>query len=153
MKLTNLIAIASVCVCPFLANAEERGTKEEAQSMVERGLAHIKKVGEPQAFKDFSDSNNKEWHIKDVYLFCYDFKAINTCHGANAKLIGKDLSELKTADGQFLIKNLVKIADEKESGWISYEWSHPQTKKIEPKQAYVKRISGSSGLIGAGVYR
>ncbi len=52
-----------------------------------------------------------------------------------------------------LAENLVKIASEKESGWISYEWSHPQTKKIEPKQAYVKRIPGINGLIGAGVYR
>lgn len=133
--------------------ADDRGVKEDASAMVEKGLAHIKKVGAEQAYKDFSDKANADWHQKDVYLFCYDFKAVNTCHGANAALVGKDLSEMKTADGQFLIKNMVALTREKGSGWISYEWSHPQTKKVEPKQAFVKRVPGTDAFIGAGIYR
>jgi signal transduction histidine kinase len=76
----------------------------------------------------------------------------NVCHGANAALIGKNLIDLKTADGQFLVKNLVDIAKTKGSGWIDYKWPHPQTKKTESKRAYVVKIPGYDGLIGAGCY-
>lgn len=147
-----LAALAMMLSTTFV-RADERGTKEEATAMVERGLAHIKRVGAEQAFKDFSDKGNADWHVKDVYLFCYDLKAVNTCHGANSALIGKDLSDMKTADGQLLIKNMIAMTREKGNGWITYEWSHPQTKKVEPKQAFVKRIPDTEGFIGAGVYR
>ena len=144
---------AVVCVCPGLALADERGSKEEASAMVDRAIEHVRKVGPEKAFADFSDKENKEWHVKDVYLFCYNAKNVNTCHGANEKLIGKDLSEMKTPDGQLLIKTMNELVAKKGSGWIEYDWPHPQTKKTEHKQAVVKKLPSGEGFLGAGIYR
>ena len=147
-----LIAIAMMTlVCSAATTAEERGTPADAKKMVDEAVTHIKEVGTAKAFEDFSTPGGK-WHNKDIYLFCYKTDGTNVCHGANKALIGKNLIDLKTADGQFLIKNLVTIAQTKGSGWIDYQWPHPETKKTEAKKAYVVKIPGYDGLVGAGSY-
>jgi cytochrome c len=151
--LLGLLLVISIAI-PLLGGtvfAEERGTAAEAKKMVEDAIAHIKQVGHEKAFQEFSAPGGK-WHNKDVYLFCYQMDGTNVCHGANQALIGKNLIELKTADGQLLIKNLITIAQTKGSGWIDYQWPHPQTKKTEPKRAFVMKIPGYDGLVGAGIY-
>ena len=85
--------------------AQERGTREEAKAMVDAGIEHVKKVGPDQAFKDFSDKSNKDWQKKDLYIFAYTMEGVNVAHGANAKLIGKNLIELKDPNGKPLIQS------------------------------------------------
>lgn len=130
---------------------ELRGSNTDAKQMVEQAIQHIQDVGPAKAFEDFSTPGGK-WHNKDIYLFCYKMDGTNVCHGANKALIGKNLIDLKTADGQFLIKNLADIAKTKGSGWIDYQWPQPQTKKTEAKRAYVMKIPHYDGLVGAGCY-
>jgi len=152
-KLLTLAFVMAVLVvsCNSLFAAEQRGTQADAKKMVNEALAHIKDVGPAKAFEDFSTPGGK-WHNKDIYLFCYKTDGTNVCHGANRALIGKNLIELKTADGQLLIKNLITIAQTKGTGWIDYMWPDPLTKKTEAKRAYVSKIPGYDGLVGAGVY-
>lgn len=134
-----------------LAQADN-ASQEEAKKMVEAAVAHVKAVGPDKAFADFSTPGGK-WHDRDLYLFCYRLDGTNTCHGANKALIGKNLIDLKTADGQQLIRNMVDISKSKGSGWIEYKWPHPQSKQIEEKKAFVLVIPGYDGFIGAGIYR
>lgn len=145
------ILIAFMFITSTALAQEQRGTNADAKQMVEQAIQHIKDVGTAKAFEDFNTPGGK-WHYKDIYLFCYKTDGTNVCHGANKALIGKNLIDLKTADGQFLIKNLVDIAKTKGSGWIDYQWPHPITKKTEAKRAYVARIPGYDGLVGAGCY-
>jgi cytochrome c len=147
----SAILIALMFVAATALAQEQRGSNADAKLMVEQAIAHIKDVGAAKAFEDFSTPGGK-WHNKDIYLFCYKMDGTNVCHGANRALLGKNLIDLKTADGQFLIKNLVDIAQKKGSGWIDYQWPHPLTKKTEAKRAYVMRIPGYDGLVGAGCY-
>lgn len=77
-------------------------------------------------------------------------------HGANEKLIGKNLIELKDPNGKPLIAEMVQISSKAPgSGWIEYEWPHPhpQTKKIESKASYVRKFENYEGFVGVGVYR
>lgn len=134
------------------AVAQERGTKEEATTMVEAAVAHAKKVGTEQAFKDFSDKGNKDWQKKDLYVFAYTMDGVSVAHGANEKLIGKNLLELKDPNGKPLIRDLRDTAA-KGSGWVDYEWPHPETKKNESKASYVKKFANFEGFVGVGVYR
>lgn len=136
-----------------VAAAADKGSADEAKSMVERALAHIKKVGAEKAFKDFSDLANKDWHDRDVYLYAYNFSGENIAHGANLKLIGKNLIDMKTPDGKLLIKEMVEMSKTKGSGWIDYDWPHPETRKVERKSGYVKRIPGFDGFVGSGIYK
>lgn len=146
------IAVMLSLLSAFPVNAEERGTPDEAKKMVEEAIKHVAAVGQEKAFADFSSADAK-WHNKDVYLFCYKFDGTNTCHGANKALIGKNLIDLKTADGQPLIRNLIDIAQNKGTGWIDYKWTHPVSKKIEDKSSWVARVPKTEQLIGAGIYK
>ncbi len=146
--LTVLLAVGFVAT----ASAQDNGTREEAKAMVDAAVEHVKKVGPDAAFKDFSDKSNKTWQKKDLYVFAYNMEGVNVGHGANDKLIGKNLIELKDPNGKPLIKELRDTAA-KGGGWVDYEWPHPQTKKIESKTSYVRKLANYDGFVGVGVYR
>jgi cytochrome c len=147
-----LAAVVSVGFWAGSAQAQDNGTRDEAKAMVEAAIEHVKKVGAEQAFKDFTDKANTTWHKKDLYVFAYNMEGVNVAHGANDKLIGKNLIELKDPEGKLLIKELRDTAA-KGGGWVEYEWPHPQTKKIESKISYAKKLANYEGFVGVGVYR
>lgn len=134
------------------ALAQDNGTRDEAKVMVDAAVEHVKKVGPEQAFKDFSDKTNKSWQKKDLYVFAYNMEGVNVGHGANDKLIGKNLIELKDPNGKLLIQELRTTA-QKGSGWVEYDWPHPQSKKIESKVSFVRKLANYDGFVGVGVYR
>lgn len=135
------------------AQAQDRGTKEEAVAMVNAAFDHLKKVGPEAAYKDFSTDKAK-WVKKDLYVIVYDGKGINLAHGANEKMIGKNLLDLKDVKGVPIIANMLAVANKGDgTGWVDYEWSDPLTKKIASKSTYVRRAPSGDGFIGVGIYR
>lgn len=151
----RFVGLFAVAICalwlPGAAFAQKRGSPAEAKEMVEEAVAYVREVGPEKAFQDFSTPGGR-WHNKDIYLFCYKFDGTNVCHGANKALIGKNLIDMRTADGQYLIKNFTVLVTTKGSGWVDYLWPHPETKKTEPKRAFVTKIPGYDGYVGAGSY-
>lgn len=145
------LVLTSLVAWPALAQSEF-GTRAEAKTMVDAAVEHLRKVGPEQAFKDFTDKSNKAWQNKDLYVFAYTMEGVNVAHGANERLIGKNLIDLKDPAGKFLIRELRDTAA-KGGGWVEYEWPHPQTKKIEQKISYVRKFVNFEGFIGVGVYR
>lgn len=143
------------CIAAFgnaPALAEERGTREEAYAMVDAAIAHVRKVGPTQAFRDFTDKSNKMWHRKDLYVFAYTMEGVNVGHGANERLVGKNLIDMRDPNGKPLIRDLRDTAAAG-GGWVEYEWPHPQTRRIEPKASYVRQMLNFDGFLGVGVYR
>ncbi|AOG24183.1 cache domain-containing protein [Acidovorax sp. RAC01] len=132
--------------------AQENGTRDEAKAMVDAAVEHVKKVGPDQAFKDFTNKENKAWQKKDLYVFAYNSEGVNMAHGANDKLVGKNLIDLKDPNGKPLIRELRDTA-QKGGGWVEYDWPHPQSKKIESKISYTRKMTNFDGFIGVGVYR
>lgn len=131
------------------AFADERGTKEEALAMVDRAAAHFAAVGPQKAFADFS-TKGTEWQDRDLYLFCFDKDGMTKAHGANEKLIDKNLTELKDADGNLFISALVK-AGYAGGGWVDYRWANPMSKKIEAKSSFAKPFGDY--VCGVGIYK
>lgn len=132
--------------------AQERGTKEEAAAMTKAAVEHVKKVGPEQAFKDFTD-DKATWNKKDLYVMAYNHDGSCVAHGSNGKLVGKNLLNLKDANGKEIIKEFNEVSKTKGSGWVDYEWAHPQTKKVESKSTYAMKLAGFDGWVGVGVYR
>lgn len=145
-------AIVAVGLGVGTVQAQDNGTRDEAKAMVDAAVEHAKKVGPDQAFKDFTDKENKTWRKKDLYVFAYNLEGVNVAHGANDKLVGKNLIEMKDPNGKFLIKEL-RDAAVKGGGWVEYEWPHPQSKKIESKISYSRKFANFDGFVGVGVYR
>lgn len=149
MKNAFLMAAAISIVTSAPVLAEERGTAAEASAMLDRAAVHFQKVGAQQAYKDFSTKGN-EWQDRDLYVFCFDKAGVTLAHGANEKLIGKNLTELKDADGKQFISELVATGL-KGQGWVDYRWANPMTKKIEPKSSLARPFG--DGVCGVGIYK
>lgn len=153
MKLfRNLMTLVLAGFVSFGAMAQEHGTKDEAKAMVVSALAHIKKVGNEQAFKDFT-SDKANWTKKDLYVFTMDSKGVVLGHGANEKLVGKNLIELKDQNGKAFAREFVEVGMTKGEGWVDYDWANPVSKKVEGKSTFVKRVPGFEGFVAVGVYR
>lgn len=129
--------------------ATGKGTADEATAMLGKAAAHYQSVGRDQALKDFSSKGNG-WQDRDLYVFCMDDAGKNTAHGANAGLIGRDLSGLKDADGKLFVAELLTTG-KNGGGWVDYRWPNPTTKKVERKSSYVKQIG--SDICGIGIYK
>jgi cytochrome c len=153
MKLfRNLMTLVLAGFVSFGAMAQDHGTKDEAKAMANAALAHIKKVGNDQAFKDFT-SDKANWTKKDLYVFVMDTKGVVLGHGANEKLVGKNLIELKDQNGKAFAREFVEVGTTKGEGWVDYDWANPISKKVEGKSSYIKRVPGFDGFVAVGVYR
>jgi hypothetical protein len=53
-------------------------------------------------------------------------------------------------DGVKFTQLSVSTTEKSETGWISYKFTNPETKKIEPKKAGVHRVGDF--VVQAGVY-
>ena len=133
------------------ASAQERGTREEAKAMTDAAVEHVKKVGAEKAFKDFN--TDKAWRKKDLYVIAFDSKGICMAHGANERLVGKNLYENKDASGKRMTAEMLKLVTTAGSGWTDYDFVNPVTKKIEPKSTYGRKLPNFDGIVGVGVYR
>lgn len=143
--------IAVVVMSLFLAGvAFAGGTADEAKALIEKGVAEMKASGKDKAFADFSDTKGR-FVDRDLYIFVIDTTGMTLAHGGNPKLVGKDMSELKDADGKFFIKDIIAFAKGNAEGWVDYKWTNPVSKKAEPKSCYVKQIDNL--IFGCGIYK
>ncbi len=121
--------------------------------MIEKAAGWFKKYGREKTLTEIVRAGTEKkgaFIDRDLYIFAYDFNGVSVAHGANPKLMGKNLIDMQDADGRYLIRGLMDTA-RKGSGWYYYKWSNPITKKIEDKMAYVLKIDNSL-WIGCGVY-
>jgi signal transduction histidine kinase len=145
-------AVLSLLAVAAVAMADERGTKDEAMAMVTAAVDHVKKVGPEQAFKDFT-ADKARWTKKDLYVVAIDMKGNMLAHGANPKLIGKNMMEMKDANGVFFTAEMTKVAQTRGEGWVDYLWPHPETRKMAGKSTYVRKLANYDGWVGVGIYR
>jgi len=125
-------------------------TPEQAKAFSERASAYIKKVGEKQAFADFTRRDGG-FQEGELYVFCYDRKGVNMAHGGNPALVGRNLLHIKDPDGAEPNLMIVRMGFEHERGWVDFKWPNPVTKRIEKKSAYVIRTNDVT--CGVGYYK
>jgi cytochrome c len=143
---TGLFAM-SINVAAFAA---EQGSADDATAMVKKAVAFLKANGKEKALAEFNNQSG-QFKDRDLYIFVQDMKGKMLAHGGNDKLIGKDLLELKDADGKFFVKNMIEIAGGKGKGWVDYKWTNPSTKAIDQKSSYIEKYEDM--FVGCGIYK
>jgi hypothetical protein len=154
LKKTLVLIVATVFLISvaFAAEkgSEKRGTQAEAEAMVKKAIEYIKANGREKAFAEISNPSGK-FVDKDLYVFVYDLNGKCVAHGANAKMVGKDLINMKDVDGKEYVKERISIAKNKGKGWQDYKFPNPLTKQIEHKTAYIEKFEDI--IVGCGVYK
>lgn len=150
MKALLRTLAVSVALVAAPAFAADHATQAEATAMVKKAVAFLKANGKDKTLAEVS--NNKGQFIdRDLYISVYDMNGTVLAHGTNAKLIGKDVSALKDADGKEFIKDIVSKAKSGGKGTSDYKWPNPVTKEIQAKTVYFEK---SDDLIfSSGYYK
>jgi signal transduction histidine kinase len=134
---------------PATAQNKAHATKAEAEAMVAKAVAYIKANGPDKAYADFT--NSPAFKDRELYVIVYDLTGKNLAHGANAKLVGKDLIGMKDPDGKLLNKMLVDLAKEKGKGWSEeFKFRNPTTDALQRRIVYVERLGET--FVGCGVF-
>jgi signal transduction histidine kinase len=149
LKSIPLLAVAALAAAPLGALANN-ATAAEATAMVKKGIAFIKANGRD---KGYAEITNKAGSFvdRDLYLVVYGLDGTVRAHGANEKMVGKNLIELKDIDGKAFVKERVELAQAKGTFWQDYKFTNPTTKKIEPKSMYCEKLEDS--VVCGGIYK
>jgi signal transduction histidine kinase len=135
---------------PFAAQAETQATAAEATAMVKKGVAFIKANGKEKGLAEISNKKG-QFIDRDLYLVVYGLDGVVRAHGANEKMIGKNLIDLKDVDGKEFVKERVELAKAKGTFWQDYKFTNPVSKKIEPKRMYCEKLDDAA--VCGGIYK
>jgi cytochrome c len=136
-------------VCFLSGGSAFADQKEEVQDLCKKGAAYLKTNGAEKAAAAFATDEFKKG---ELYLFAYNFEAVCLAQGANPSLVGKDMSKLRTPEGDFLLQTLAGIA-KKGGGWHEYRWMHETKKKLLGKVSYIMPIDGMNAFVGCGYWK
>jgi cytochrome c len=153
MKLIHLLPVALLVTGTTAFAAAAAGTDAtpaEATAMVKKGVAFIKSNGKDKGHTEISNKQG-QFIDRDLYLVVYGLDGTVRAHGANEKMIGKNLIELKDVDGKAFVKERVELAQAKGTFWQDYKFTNPVTKKIEPKSMYCEKLDDA--VVCGGVYK
>ena len=159
MKFNPKLLAASTAFCIAAlgawgnALAQKKGefaTKDEAVAMVKKGVAFIKKEGKDKGYTEITNKKG-QFNDRDLYLVVYGLDGVVRAHGANDKMVAKNLIELKDVDGKPFVKERVEMGKANATFWQDYKFSNPVSKKIEPKQMYCERLEDT--VVCGGIYK
>ena len=144
-------AVMTVFLVVSFAYAQVQfGTAEEAKTLMEKAVTYLKANGKDKAFEAF---NNKKGDFvnKDLYIFVLDLNGKILSHGANEKLIGRDMMATKDKNGQLFIKKMVDLANAEGKGEVEYYWDNPVTKKVALKVSILEKVGDV--IVACGYYK
>jgi len=150
MKALHIAAAAALLTGVNAAPAAEFGTKDEAMALVKKAVVFVKDQGTEKAYAEISNKSG-QFIDRDLYVVVYGLDGKVLAHGANAKLIGKEMLDAQDVDGKFFVKERVEFARAKGTFWQDYKFANPVSKKIEPKQMYCERVAETA--VCAGIYK
>jgi signal transduction histidine kinase len=147
IKAATAMALSTFAIGAWSA---EKGSAPEAEAMVKKAVALIKSAGPEKAFEEITQG--KSMKDRDLYVFVYDLTGKCVAHGANAKLVGKDLIGLKDPDGKPLVKMLIDVAKDKGKGWTdTVKFRNPTNDQIQTRVNYIERVGDFA--VGSGVFK
>lgn len=154
MTIKKLLTGAALSLC-FMslggaAYGAEHASAEEAMALAKKAVKFMKTNGRDKALAEFNNPAG-QFIDRDLYITATGTDGVTLAHGANQKLVGKRLLDLKDVDGKAFIKSFIDVASSKGSGWVDYKWPNPVTKAIEQKSSYVEKVDDL--VITCGIYK
>jgi cytochrome c len=140
----------SIALLPLAVRAGDHATKEEAVAMVKKGFKFIQANGGEKAYAEIT-SKQSQFRDRDLYLVVYGLDGVVRAHGANEKMVGKNVIDLKDIDGKEFVKERVELAKSKGIFWQEYKFTDPLTKKVEPKEMYCEKLEDT--VVCGGIYK
>ena len=125
---------------------------KQVVSLVEKAAALIKTQGK-KAFPEFRKKGS-EWYKDGTYIFVNNMQGASVVNPPTPEIEGKNILDVKDANGKAFIQEMVAVLKTKKSGWTEYMWPKPGETNPSKKISYIKKVKlGNETLIvGAGIY-
>lgn len=150
MKMTYILAalaLSSAMAAPVLA-AGDHGTPDEAKNLVKKAIAHYKANGQDKTMAALNDPKGA-FIDRDLYVYVHDDEGIYYAIAPKPAFVGKNLSEVKDANGKYIVKEQIEKLKTAESMWQEYDWQNPVSGKIEHKKTYCEKVAKMQFCSGA----
>ncbi|MDM8521807.1 cache domain-containing protein [Desulfococcaceae bacterium HSG8] len=132
---TRHVVESAYCIIEYWAKKAAAGdiSPDKAKEMAKETVRHMRYGG-------------------DEYFWINDTDARMLMHPVSLKLEGRELSDLKDANGKRLIAEMVDVCKRDGEGFVDYYWPKPGKSEPEPKISYVKLFPEWGWIIGSGIY-
>ena len=126
-------------------SAQQLGTAEQARAMLDHAVSALKS-NESTALSEFNDPNNKQFHDRDLYVFCYNLSDGKITAYESPALLNIDVRTLALKDDPIGQRAFEAVQNSPEGSVITidYLFPKPDTTEPVPKQTLETRI-GSQG--------
>ena len=148
---STLVALATLFSVGS-ASAQQSGTPAEAKAMFDSAVVALK-ANKAAALSGFNDKNNKQFHDRDLYVFCYNMSDGKFTAHPNPALMGTDVRIQRFKDDPFGQRGYDQLTASPEGTvtMLDYYFPKPGTTEPVPKQAFILRV-GDQGC-GVGYYK
>ncbi|MGV8057844.1 MAG: cache domain-containing protein [Smithellaceae bacterium] len=155
-KVFTFVMVVMFMVSANMAFAQEKGTAAEAKALVKKAITFLKENGKEKTMAELDNPKGK-FIYKDLYVYADTFDAnslVVLAHPYTPAMKGKNMINVKDADGKLFPKEIVNLAMTKGNGMVEFKWSNPKTKKIENKVTYLEVPQpGANYLLACGYYK
>jgi hypothetical protein len=129
-------------------SAQQLGTAEQARAMLDHAIGALKS-NEARALSEFNDPNNKQFHERDLYVFCYDMSDGKITAYESPALLNVDIRTLALKDDPIGKRAYEAVQNAPEGSIITIDYKFPKPGTTEPvsKQTVEARV----GNQGCGV--
>jgi len=121
-----------------------------ATALVRRAGTYLQRYGAERAAAAFNDGRGN-FVQGDLYIVLYDLRGRCLAHGTNASLRGTDQIDQRDPDGKYVVRERLKLAQERSSFWQDYKHRNPVTGEVAEKSHYFERVG--EFLVGCGIYK
>jgi signal transduction histidine kinase len=128
-------------------------TPAQAENIVKRAIVYAQENGMDKLIAQTNQADGR-FHVgsgSELYLIILDKDGILRANGYKKDLVGTDRMVVKDPDGKFYMREVLKMANTKGSGWVDYKFPNPLTNKVEQKTTYCEAFKGYA--ICCGIYK
>ncbi|MBN1664127.1 MAG: cache domain-containing protein [Deltaproteobacteria bacterium] len=125
---------------------------DDSKALGKQAAAFAKANGREKAIAEMMNPKGK--FVKGgLYVVLQDTRGVVLANPMDPGRVGTHDLELKDVDGKPFIKEMIGIVKSKGSGWITYKWTNPATKKIQLKKSWVQQVEGTDMYTLCGVFQ
>ena len=136
----------------FTAAAQDKmPTMDDAKALTLKAADLIAAKGLDEAAKAFNTDG--DFKYGEIYVNVIDLDGVWKVYPPRPAGVGQNVSNVKDADGKFLVQDIIAVAKNQGEGWVEYRWLNPASNKIAPKVTYVKRVPGHDLITYVGIYK
>jgi|GEM_PF-281312 methyl-accepting chemotaxis protein len=123
-----------------------------AKALAQKAAVYMERNGREKAISVFNNPNG-EFVEGDLYIVLQGLNGQVYAHPTNAALIGQNHFDVADPTGKYFVREMIDIAETKGGGWTQYVWDNPETKKVQPKKAWIQRVNGFDLYVLCGIFQ